>query len=31
MLLGGKNMTLTEHQVGRRLGVCGADTATASP
>ena len=31
MLLGGKNMTLTEHQVGRRLGECGAAAATAAP
>jgi hypothetical protein len=27
MLLGGKNMTLTEHQIGRRLGDCGAAAA----
>ena len=31
MLLGGKNMTLTEHQVGRRLGDCGAAAAAAVP
>jgi hypothetical protein len=24
MKMGGKNMTMTEHQVGRRIGNCGA-------
>lgn len=31
MVLGGKNMTLTEHQVGHRLGDCSANAATAEP
>ncbi|MFO1047212.1 MAG: hypothetical protein U1E52_04850 [Geminicoccaceae bacterium] len=31
MRLGGKNMTLTEYQEGRRLGECGATTATVDP
>ncbi|MGD9512425.1 MAG: DUF3617 domain-containing protein, partial [Geminicoccaceae bacterium] len=31
MLLGGKNMTLSEHQVGRRLGDCAPGTAAVGP
>jgi hypothetical protein len=31
MVLGGKNMTLSEYQVGRRLGDCAAATAAAGP
>lgn len=31
MVLGGKNMTLSEHQVGRRLGDCQAAAAAAGP
>lgn len=31
MLLGGKNMTLTEYQEGTRLGDCAAATATVDP
>lgn len=31
MVLGGKNMTLSEHQVGRRLGDCEPEATAAGP
>jgi hypothetical protein len=31
MVLGGKNMTLSEHQVGRRLGNCAPSAAAVGP